>query len=112
MEGRNKQKVKYGSQMPRAMYCFFRNYAEDGVPSFRKFADSIGVTLEDIEEWRSHEKFNRAYRECSEIRRDYLIDNALCRRFDPSFVKYLLGIEYDDTANAEDELSVRLEVVN
>jgi len=108
---KGKVKVKYTKGMPRAMYCFFRGYQDSGAPSFRKFADSIGATLRDIESWRVHEEFERAYLECSEIRRDYLIDNALTRRFDPSLVKYLLTLEYGELPSAENELSVLLEVV-
>jgi hypothetical protein len=106
-----KRKVRYTGQLPRAMYCFFRSFSDQGAPGFRKFADSIGATLEDIESWREHEEFERAYRECSEIRRDYLIDNALTRRFDPTFVKYLLSLEYGEKDCAEEELAVKLEVI-
>ena len=60
--------------------------------------------------YKRHKKFDRAYRECGEIRRDYLIDRALTRRFDPSFVKFLLS-DCEDVSEGEGELSVRLEVV-
>ena len=107
-----KRKAKYTKQMPRAMYCYFRGFEDSGgIPGFRKFAESVGATLADIESWRVHEEFERAYRECSEIRRDYLIDNALTRRFDPSFVKYLLSLEYGADCPCDDELTFRLEVV-
>ena len=108
---KGKVKVKYTKGMPRAMYCFFRGYQDSGAPSFRKFADSIGATLRDIESWRVHEEFERAYLECSEIRRDYLIDNALSRRNDPSFTKFLLSAEYGIEDDAPDDLTVKLEVV-
>ena len=94
------------------MYCYFRGFDEQGeIPSFRKFAQSVGTTLADVESWRIHDEFERAYRECSEIRRDYLIDNALTRRFDPSFVKYLLSLEYGEESLVDDELTFKLEVV-
>ena len=83
------------------MYIFFANYSENaGAPSFLKFARSIGVTSEDVEAFREHKEFDRAYRECAEIRRDYLIDNALSKRFDPSFTKFLLS---EETGGAESE---------
>jgi hypothetical protein len=106
------KKRKYTDDLPKAMYKFFLEYSDaQSAPSFGKFAQSIGRTAEDIESYRSRKKFDRAYRECSEIRRDYLIDRALTRRFDPSFVKFLLAdVETDD---AEDStLSVKLEVVD
>ena len=92
------------------MYRFFRDYDEQGAPSYRKFAESVGATREDVERWRSHDRFNRAYRECGEIRRDYLIDNALTRRYDPSFVKFLIGYEFGEEEGGE--VSVKLEVVD
>ena len=61
-----------------------------------KFARSIGATVEELTAFRVHGEFDRAYRECNEIRRDYLIDNALCKRFDSSLVKYLLGLDTED----------------
>lgn len=111
MEGKRKKRIKYEVGYPAAMYVFFRIFSGEGIPSFRKFAESIGATLEDIERFRTHKEFDRSYRECSEIRRDYLIDNALTRRFDPSFVKFLLGSEYTDTAD-DGELTVKVEVEN
>ena len=107
-----KRKVKYKSDLPRLLYLFFSSYSDTaGAPSFQKFARSIGVTGDDITRFREHRQFDRAYRECSEIRRDYLIDNALTRRFDPSFVKYLLSLEYGETDPTEEELAVKLEVI-
>ena len=110
MREKRKGKRKYTKELPRVMYCYFRDYSGDGVPSFRKFAESIGATLSEIEAFRAHDEFDRSYRECNEIRRDYLIDYALCRRFDPSFVKFLLGAEYGE-ADTDGELSLKLEVV-
>ena len=86
---------KYTSDLPRRLYGFFLGYSEAaGAPSFSKFARSIGATSAEIEGFRKHAEFERAYRECNEIRRDYLIDNALCKRFDGSFTKFLLSAEF------------------
>ena len=85
------KKAKYEKDYPKRLYLYFSGYKEAfGAPSFSKFARSIGVTTEDVEEFREHKEFNKAYRECAEIRRDYLIDNALSKRFDSSFTKFLL----------------------
>ena len=111
-----KRKVKYKSELPRLLYLFFTTYGDTGAPSLEKFARSIGATREDIERFREHREFDKSYRECNEIRRDYLIDAALTRRYDPSFVKFLLAAEYgmgekekekDDTS-----LTVTLEVLS
>ena len=97
------------------MYSFFHHFSDVGSPSFSKFARSIGATLDDIEKFRRHKEFEFAYRECNEIRRDYLIDNALTKRFDSSLVKFLLSNEYgmgEDASSDEDKkLQVTLEVV-
>jgi len=94
------------------MYGFFLSYCDQGAPSFSKFARSIGATLSDIEGFREREEFSRAYAECSEIRRDYLIDNALTKKFDSSFTKFLLTLECGEEAEAssEDSLTLKLEV--
>ena len=106
---------KYTNDLPRKLYTFFLNFDGVGAPSFSKFARSIGVTLTDIERYRRHGKFERAYQECSEIRRDYLIDNGLVKRFDSSLTKFLLASEFrmgDEKTNGNDKLiEVTLEVI-
>ena len=95
---------KYTSDMPRKLYSFFLGYSESvGAPSFTKFARSIGATRADIEAFRKHAEFERAYEECNEIRRDYLIDNALCKRFDGSVTKFLLSAEFGMGERKEEE---------
>ena len=110
-----KNHSKYTSDLPRRLYTFFLSFDGPGVPSFSKFARSIGATLSDIERFRSKSEFERAYQECSEIRRDYLIDNGLVKRFDSSFTKFLLNSEFgmgDSKISDEDkEIKVTLEVI-
>ena len=89
-----KNHLRYTSDLPRRLYPFFLSYDGPGAPSFQKFARSIGATLSDVERYREKSEFERAYQECSEIRRDYLIDGALGKRLDPSTVKYLLSAEF------------------
>ena len=113
-EVKMKKSIRYTSDMPRRLYTFFHHFADVGAPSFSKFARSIGATVDDIESFRRHKEFECAYRECNEIRRDYLIDNALTKRFDSSLVKFLLTNEYGMEEKGSDEdrtLDVRLEVV-
>ena len=97
------------------MYLYFASYSESGAPSFCKFARSVGVTTDRLEAYRRYPEFDRSYRECNEIRRDYLIDSALARRGDPSTVKFLLACEFgmgEAKPSAEDQsLRVTLEVV-
>ena len=106
-----KRKIKYTSDMPRLLYTFFISHSDTAsAPSFEKFAKSIGATLADLERFRKKSEFERAWRECNEIRRDYLIDSALTRRFDPSLVKFLLAAEFGmgETDKGDSDNSVEL----
>ncbi len=108
---RKMKKTKYQDDLPKRMYIYFISYQEFGAPSFSKFARSIGATLRELESFRKKKEFDKAYIECSEIRRDYLIDNALMKKFDPSFTKHILSIEYGEGEESEDkEFSLKLEV--
>lgn len=102
-----KTKFRYTQDLAERMYLFFASYDDGGAPSFVKFAKSIGATLAEVEGFRAHKQFDRAYRECREIRRDFLIDRGLEKRFDPSFVKFLLSCDTDDEGG---EFTLRLEV--
>ena len=107
---------QYKKDYPRLMSSFFLGYEKsDGAPSFQKFAQKIGVTLERLNEFRKQAEFDRAYRECNEIRRDYLIDIALNKKADGSFVKFLLGAEFGmgkEEESTDASLSVTLEVLS
>ena len=105
---KRKPKIKYTYELATRMYLFFTNYDLDGAPSVSKFARSVGATCEDIEKFRKYTRFNKAYAECMQIRRDFLIDRALVRRFDPTFVKFLISSEGGDLEDGE--FTLRLEV--
>ena len=107
---KDRPQMKNASEMAGRMYRFFISYDDRGVPSFEKFAKSVGITVSDLESLRRRKRFDRAYRECQEIRRDYLIDRALDRRFDPSFVKFLLSSDIEECESETGELTLRLEV--
>ena len=105
-----KKKKGYYRGIEKDMYLFFVGYDEVGAPSFSKFARRIGLTLAELESFRQKKLFERAYNECSEIRRDYLKDSALTKRHDPSFVKYLLETE-ESPAGDTGDIKFTLEVV-
>ena len=90
------KKAKYKDELCTRMYLYFLGYEDRGLPSFTKFAKSVGLATADIERFRKIPRFEAAYRECQEIRRDYLIDRALDKRFDPSFAKFLISCESDN----------------
>jgi hypothetical protein len=93
----------------REMYCYFSSYSDVGAPSFVKFARKKGLTTEELLSLRTKKKFDRAYVECMQIRRDYLIDKALTKSFDGSMVKFLLDLEGESMGS--EELHLRLEVI-
>ena len=106
-----KAKAKYNSDLVGKMYRFFLGYDDRGLPSFTKFARSVGLSTEDIERFRKYKRFDAAYRECMEIRKDYIIDRALDKRFDGSFSKFLISCEAeaessDDAGNISLNLTV------
>ena len=108
---RMKTKKPKAKDLAREMYLYFTSYDDRGVPSFSKFARSVGLTTADLINLRKHNRFDRAYRECEQIRRDYLIDRALDKRFDSAFTKYLLSCEDERSANEEtNDFVLRLEV--
>ena len=106
-----KRKAKYSPELAGRMYLYFVNYDDRGAPSFTKFARTVGMTTEELNKFRSRAHFNRAWQECLQIRRDYLIDRALDKRFDGSFTKFLLSTD-EEMAMGEDgnELTLHLEV--
>ena len=104
--------MKYRKDLAKKMYLYFANYSEpSGIPSFDKFARSIGATLDELSAFRKKGRFDRAWRECSEIRRDYLIDMALTKRFDASFAKFLLSLDAECGDGEASALTVSLEVL-
>ena len=108
-----KKGKKYTADLPRLLYSAFLAMVNDGVPpSFSKFARSAGVTLAELESLREkHKELERAWRECIEIRRDYLTDSALTRRYDPSFVKFLLT-ENAGADGGEEDINVTVTVTD
>ena len=107
-----KKGKKYDKDFPRLLYSSFLAMVNDAVvPSFSKFARSTGLTVSELEGFRKkHTEFDRAWRECIEIRRDYLTDSALTRRYDPSFVKFLLTEQSDGNGGGEESINVSITV--
>ena len=105
-----RKRTKYDPTLPKRMYTYFSSYKDAGAPSFDKFARSVGLTLAELEELRGKKELERAYRECNEIRRDYLIDTALAKRADASVAKFLLTVEYGMGKEEEKDDAGRLEV--
>lgn len=97
--------------MPRLLYTYFIGAVTNGeIPSISKFARQNALTVEDVMRFREHSEFEKAYREANEIRRDYLIDSALMRRFDSSFAKFILTEELTQESDSEGSVTVNIKV--
>ena len=103
---------KHMKKLAEKMYYFFADYEDRGAPSFAKFARSIGFSTAELESMRSSRDFDQSYLECQKIRRDYLIDRALDKRFDSSFTKFLLSLEDEAEKSESGSFTLRLEVVD
>lgn len=102
--------LKYTPELPSKMYLFFTGYDDSkSAPSFSKFARRIGTTLAALEGFRQHKRFDAAWVECNEIRRDYLIDKALTKSFDPAFTRHLLSDE-EVPSELEEGIHIRITV--
>lgn len=108
-----KRRKKYTDDLPRRMYAYFSGYSDAvGAPSFAKFARSVGLTVEELSFFRKKREFDAAWRECNEIRRDYLIDQALSKRHDASFTKFIYALEYPEDSRSDSEMHLTLEVLD
>ena len=108
-EETNVTKKKCTKELCQKMYSFFNNYTGDGAPSFSKFARESGLTMERLESFRKNAEFDRIWRECKEIRKDIIIDRALCKRADASFAKFLLSEE--GGGGGEDAIDLTITVI-
>ena len=102
--------------MPRRLYTYFTGYSGMGAPSLSKFARELGITHADVLRFKEkYGEFRRACEECSEIRRDYLIDNALGKKQDASMTRFILSAEFgmgeDRDTTPQEPLSVTVEVL-
>ena len=105
------KKAKYRKDMPRLLYTYFIEALGSGeIPSISKFARRMAITVADVELFREHSEFEKAYKEVNEIRRDYLIDSALTKRFDSSFTKFILTEEFGSADECSDmEVLIKVE---
>ena len=105
------KKRKYDKDLPTKMYQYFLSEVETGeLPSFAKFARKVDIPLARLEQFKKNEDFDEAWRGCIEIRRDYLTDCALTRRYDSSFVKFLLSSEIEATESKDSDICVNIRV--
>ena len=94
--------MNYNKEYAKRMLDFFSYEDGKALPSFPKFAFSIGARSSDLEKWKQENKdFAMAYDECVIRLCDMLTDGALVKRFDSSFVKFLLSSKYGFSESKE-----------
>ena len=109
--------MKYNKEYSKRMLEFFTYVDGKALPSFPKFAFSIGARTADLEKWKHENKdFAIAYDECVARLCDMLTDGALVKRFDSSFVKFLLSSKYgfsesDDEVKDDKPFEVKITVM-
>lgn len=60
------------------------------LPTFEKFAVSIGVCAETLEKWRTeHKEFEHACRQCRELQKDMLNDLAMRGFYNPTYTIFV-----------------------
>lgn len=103
--------MQYQEEYAKKMLDFFAYGEGKGLPSFEKFAFSIGALRADLEKWRKESPaFSSCYDECVFRLCDMLTDGALIKRYDPSFVKFLLSSRYGFSESEEKEETKPFEV--
>lgn len=59
-------------------------------PTIEGFAAKMGITAETLVNWsKKHKQFFTAYIRAKELQKDFLLDNALSKRFDGNFGKFV-----------------------
>ncbi len=103
--------MQYKKDYAKKMLDFFAYGEGKGLPSFEKFAFSIGALRADLERWRKEDPiFSKCYDECVFRLCDMLTDGALIKRYDPSFVKFLLSSRYGFSEDEEKDETKPFEV--
>ena len=107
---KEKEKLK---QLRRSLIDYFANYnGTDGAPSLAKFRRGHGISYSDFEKLKDRQDFRDVLKECSEFRRDYLIDCGLTKRFDASFVKFVLQLEDESVGDDVSAPVISFEVID
>lgn len=60
------------------------------LPTFEKFAVSIGVCVDTLNEWtKVHEEFSEAYKKCKNLQKDMLNDLAMRGFYNPTYTIFV-----------------------
>jgi hypothetical protein len=106
-------KPKRGDALKMITY-FKDTIASGAIPTFSEAAERLGCgNVELLRAAREDGTLGDAYRECRMLLFDHLLVGGLCKRFDSSLVKLMLG-ELDERGEDEggaSELSVTVRVI-
>ncbi len=111
------RRIAYKKEFIDEMLLFFSMPIGDEyggtLPSFVKFANSIGVTTATLLRWREkYPAFREAYEECRARLTDRLVDGVLARKYDASFVRAILSgtvlCEPEEADTAPPGITVRI----
>ncbi len=83
--------MEYRSDLPARLLAHFSFSEEDPLPTFSEFRRREGMRLCEFRAFLAEPEFAAAAEEARERVADALRAGALCKRYDPSFVKYLLS---------------------
>lgn len=60
------------------------------VPTFQRFANSLGITVNTLESWaRKHPEFGYAYARCQDMLKDFLIQSGVAGRIPPAVMIFV-----------------------
>ncbi len=117
MKAKRKKRSGYKKELCAAMLRYFSlptegawdEIRERGLPSFLKFANSMGITLEELKGYREkHAEFRSAYSECEARLYDLLVDGVLMKRFDSTFARLLLQAREESVEEGDTQKSFAL----
>lgn len=61
------------------------------LPTFERFASSIGVTMSTMWEWKqAHDEFSNAYKQAQQLQEQMIVGNAMAGRYVGSFAQFYL----------------------
>ena len=105
----NTAAAKYKDEYCEKMLAYFQS--DRGFPTFETFAASIGVVRSTLNNWcEKHARFRHIYARCKDIQLGKTIEGALCRRYEPSFAKFICTACHGLREKTETDATLRFEV--
>lgn len=81
--------TKYKSEYCDSIIEFFRG-GDVEYPTFERFADSINVCVDTLQEWKKvHKNFSASYNRAKNIQKAKLIEGGMVGKFNSQFAKFV-----------------------